>query len=396
MDLDQLLARTAVSPRPYQQRIVQQVSDAYQGKSISRQGGSEPAVRSILIESPTGSGKTVMGLLAARYLQEQYPDLAVGWIAMRRNLLLQAEREHERHRIAVRDLHFVSMFDKQPTQLQAAREGGRKLLLVVDEAQHDAAGSCMHLHNLLRPDWILGLSATPYRVDRLKLCFEKVIRDAGIHRLIQDGYLAPYHHFTIPLWNPKEVASHYAREPQRWGKSIFYFANLRECFQVQQALGELGHAAEVVTGASDCEQQLDRFRQTELNCLVSCMRLTEGFDEPALKTAWVRDSSRGPTIQMGGRVFRQHPNLRWKQIVQSAETRWPMMRTAMPAAQFVWADDSWRSLQVNERINEISATVLRTLAQSEVKLPAFLVKQSSSTNSQRRNRRNFRDSQSGS
>jgi superfamily II DNA or RNA helicase len=392
MDLDQLLARTAVSPRPYQQRIVQQVSDAYQGKSISRQGGSESAVRSILIESPTGSGKTVMGLLAARFLQEQHPDLAVGWVAMRRNLLLQAEREHERHRIAVRDLHFVSMFDKQPTQLQATREGGRKLLLVVDEAQHDAAGSCMHLHNLLRPDWILGLSATPYRVDRLKLCFEKVIRDAGIHRLIQDGYLAPYHHFTIPRWTPQEVASHYAREPQRWGKSIFYFANLRECFQVQQALGELGHSAEVVTGASDCEQQLDRFRQTELNCLVSCMKLTEGFDEPALKTAWVRDSSRGPTIQMGGRVFRQHPNLRWKQIVQSAETRWPMMRTAMPAAQFVWMDDSWRSLQVNEQINEISTAILRSLAQSEVKLPAFLLKKGASTSSQRRNRENFSNS----
>ena len=43
----------------------------------------------------------------------------------------------------------------------------------------------------------VGLSATPFRADKVKLCFDSVIKDAGIHGLIQDGYLAQYHHYTL-------------------------------------------------------------------------------------------------------------------------------------------------------------------------------------------------------
>ena len=56
------------------------------------------------------------------------------------------------------------MFDRDPpTGLD---------LLVVDEAQHDAAQSMAVLHQRIRPRFILGLSATPFRADRVKLCFD--------------------------------------------------------------------------------------------------------------------------------------------------------------------------------------------------------------------------------
>src|SRR3712207_9443819 len=91
----------------------------------------------------------------------------------------------------------ISMFDKRPPQVD---------LLVIDEAQHDGALSMANLHSFIKPKKILGLSATPFRGDRFKLCFEKSIRDAGIHSLIQDGYLSPYHHYTIPQYTPASVA----------------------------------------------------------------------------------------------------------------------------------------------------------------------------------------------
>ena len=130
----------------------------------------------------------MMGLLIARVLQERL-GVRVGWVAMRRYLLDQARAENDDKRIGVR-AEFISMFDKEPpTGLD---------LLVVDEAQHDAANSMAHLHQLIRPRFILGLSATPYRSDRVKLCFDSVLKDAGIQALIQDGYLSAYHHFTLP------------------------------------------------------------------------------------------------------------------------------------------------------------------------------------------------------
>ena len=129
---------------------------AFAGEFRNAAGEREPAARSVLIESPTGSGKTVMGLLAARLLQDRH-GLRAGWAAMRRNLLTQTAAENAAKRLGVEPLHLISMFDRDPP-----REVD---LLIVDEAQHDAASSMAHLHNVIRPRYIIGLTATPFRVD---------------------------------------------------------------------------------------------------------------------------------------------------------------------------------------------------------------------------------------
>src|SRR4051812_7350820 len=102
MDIATIIADTGVEARPYQQRIISKAVDFF-----TREGR-----RSVLIESPTGSGKTVMGLLAARALQQQL-GVRVGWVAMRRFLLAQAAAENRDRGIHV-DAEFISMFDKQP------------------------------------------------------------------------------------------------------------------------------------------------------------------------------------------------------------------------------------------------------------------------------------------
>src|SRR5690349_222007 len=99
MDIDALIGRTAAQARPYQKRIVEKALHYF----------THSGARSVLIESPTGSGKTVMGLLAARALQEAL-GVRVGWVAMRRYLLTQARAENERLGIQA-EVAFVSMFD---------------------------------------------------------------------------------------------------------------------------------------------------------------------------------------------------------------------------------------------------------------------------------------------
>ncbi len=220
MDFNTLIACTHVQPRPYQGRIVTKVLDLF-----VRQG-----LRSILIESPTGSGKTVMGLLAAKALQEQL-GLRVGWVAMRRYLLAQAEAENRARGINL-TAQFISMFDRDPvTGLD---------LLVVDEAQHDAAQSMAFIHQRVRPRYILGLSATPFRADKVKLCFDSVVRDAGIQALIQDGYLSAYTHYTIPRHSPADVVACYLRERQRWGRTLIYFHTLDQCRRADALLQAAG------------------------------------------------------------------------------------------------------------------------------------------------------------
>ena len=370
-DFDKVVAGTKLEPRPYQKRIVQQAVDMYRGRHVNRNGHTERAAASILIESPTGSGKTSMGLMTARGLQEEVPDLEVAWVAMRKNLLGQAERENISKAIGVKNIKFVSMFCKNPVELF---DRTKPLLVVSDEGHHDAAGSMANIHCSLKPEFVLGLSATPFRCDDLKLCFEKVIKDAGIHRLISDGYLSTFDHFTIPDWTVDTVAQHFLADVERWGKSIFYFLDLEQCHRLNRLLLAAGIRSDVVTGSSDVDSQAEAFADGRLQVLVNCMKLTEGFDCPDLKTVWVRDGSRGPTMQMAGRVLRRHKDLPIKQIVQSKLTKYPFLRVAHSRYQFLWENDAWKSLTINPELDDINDAARMAIATSVVVLPQFLRK----------------------
>jgi hypothetical protein len=62
-----------------------------------------------------------------------------------------------------------------------------------------------------------------------------------------------------------------------------------------------------------------------------------------------------------------------KQIVQCQKTRWPFVRTAAAAYQYVWDGKSWKSLTVNPFINQVNNRTLQALARTNVVLPEFLI-----------------------
>ncbi|TWU56990.1 Reverse gyrase [Rubripirellula tenax] len=355
-----LWALSGLQPRDYQSRIIESAIKMFAGQF--RVGDrTSPAASSVLIESPTGSGKTVMGLAAAAFIQRTTGS-RVGWVAMRRNLLSQAEAENVLRRFGVK-MHLISMFDKDPPPCD---------LLVVDEAQHDAATSMANLHSKIRPTWTLGLSATPYRTDRIKLCFDQVIRDAGIAALIADGYLSQYHHYTIPEYTPSVVADLLSSDPDRWGKSLVFFHRRVECEELQAMLSNRGIRSEVVTATSNRDRQLVDFVAGRFDVLINMAILTEGFDCPELKTVFCRPSGKGTTIQMAGRVLRTSHRVPKKQVVQCRHTRHPMMRTAMPEEQYLWTDDGWRSIRANARLDEMAMIARRRVAKADVKLPPLI------------------------
>lgn len=399
--LEAVIETTKLEARPYQVRIVQRAVNCFLGRDESKDGRVREATQNVLIESPTGSGKTPMGLMSAKYLQEELKSqgekLTVVWVSMRRNLLKQAERENSHPSlenpdgkgIDLENLRFISMFCKDlPIDLLPENREG-KLLLIHDEAQHDTANSAINIHDWFKPDFCLGLTATPFRADRVKLCFSVTINDMGIHQLIQAGYLSEYNHYTLDEWKPETVAKHYAADTERWGPSLAFFLTTDECRRCMEALATEGvpvvanvdidgHAKEVnciVTGDSDRERQILALERGQFNMLINMAVLTEGFNFPGLKTVWLRDSSKGPTIQMGGRVFRKFANISHKQVVQSGRTEWPMPRTATPDTSFVWQPEmmQWLSLKTNPMIDDIEDTVRLTALEIEVEMPDFII-----------------------
>jgi len=131
---------------------------------------------------------------------------------------------------------------------------------------------------------------------------------------------------------------------------------------------------EVVTASTDRDRQLDDFEQGKLDVLINMNILTEGFDCPTLQTVFCRPSVKGCTIQMAGRVLRKCPSLSMKQIVQCSHTKHPFLKTALPAEQFSWMNNEWRSLKLNKQLVEISNRARLVVSKTEVELPAIVSK----------------------
>jgi intein/homing endonuclease len=222
-------------------------------------------------------------------------------------------------------------------------------------------------------------TATPFRTDRVKLAYEKIIRDCGVRFLIEEGYLAPFSQYVIPEWSPEEIAKQLILTPERWGKSVVYFKNSELCWDLQARLQAGGITSAVMLGSHSMERRetaFDGFDTGKIQVLINVHLLTEGFDSPDLQTVWVRDSVKLPTMQMAGRSLRKDPDNPNKvaQIVQSDKTTWPYPKcvNVKPDKQFIWRDEEWRSLDPSERVEEMMRQVQQMILTKPRFLPAYL------------------------
>ena len=361
-------------PRDYQIRIIKKVYESFAS-----------GLESVMIESPTGSGKTALSLMSLKLIKKELPNIKFGWVAMRRNLLKQAAEENKR--IGVTDIEFISMFDSNPPKCD---------LMIMDECQHSAAKTCVELYTKTGSSKYLGMSATPMRTDRVKLAFQRTIRDCGVRFLIEKGYLAPFNLYALPRWDVDEVVSKFLLDPEHWGKSVIYMKDREQCYELQERLGKGGVKSEVMLGSHSMtvrEGMFDRFDSGESQALINVNLLIEGFDAPDMKTVWVRDSSKLPTIQMSGRVLRKDPNNPDKvaHIVQSDETSFPYTKVAKARKEFIWKN-GWKSLESNDQIDRIIENVRKRVLVKDKKMPSYFGKTPTSVRVDRHGSLRYNDS----
>ncbi len=314
---------------------------------------SRSIVSSALVIVPTGGGKTHLGLSVAATLQDQ--GLRVGWCAAKRELLRQVDQENKRFGFGV-ELRLVSMFDRSPPPCDC---------LIMDEAHHDACTSAASLLAAMSPAYVIGLTATPFRTDQARLAYNHVLRRCSIQSLQDDGYLSHYRHITIESWDPIQVARVWLADRAEFGKTVIFFRTEADGALCVNELRTAGVACELVSGRTDRDSQIADFAADRLQVLVAMACLTEGFNDPSLKTVFVRPASRGPTVQMAGRVFRQHPNIPIKTLVQCQRTPMPFPRIAKPREQFVITNGVWRSIGATRQLDALVQS-MRALAASGV------------------------------
>ena len=336
--------------RPYQREAVEKSLNYF-----------DSGIASVLIEAPVGSGKTVMGLMIVSELQRRGP-LRVNYVASRRHILDQMMKLNAEHFHC--DIVPVSVFNSNPPPAD---------MVILDEAHHEATQSCITMYERTGNRLTLGLSATPMRTDRMRLSFQRCVQCCGIQRLIDLGVLSPYHSYKMPEWNVETVSRIFLQSPEHWGKSLVFFSTIAECRRFQAALAEAQIACEVVTGSSNKDKQLELFINGNLQVIANVSVLSEGFDLPELSSVFIRDASRLPTIQMGGRGLRRADGKDHCNIIQSEHSPFPFERIAAPAEGFRYYREKWLSCSGNSQI--ISDTVARSVQlltkRSKVKLPHF-------------------------
>lgn len=72
--------------------------------------------------------------------------------------------------------------------------------IVIDEFHHVAAASYQRIVNYFKPRFLLGLTATPYRMDNqdiFQFCEDNVVYEINLQEAINKDYLVPFHYYGI-------------------------------------------------------------------------------------------------------------------------------------------------------------------------------------------------------
>lgn len=289
--------------RPYQQDAVDALERAF-----------EEHLR-VLFVGPTGMGKTVLFSYITAGAASNGCRVCIA--VHRRELVDQVSASLERfcvdHGIVAAGYPQQAWKRVQVMSIQTVIRRLNKFepfdLVVLDEAHHAVSQSYTKflLHHSGRQ--ILGVTATPCRLDGKGLghIFETMVLGPTPADLIQTGYLSPYELYApsdVDLSGVHRRGGDYAKEelaaamdkPKIIGCAIEHYELLG---RDKQAIGfavtveaaqklaaqfrERGHTAEAIYGdmpADDRRAMVERFRQGETKLLWNCDLVGEGFDVP--------------------------------------------------------------------------------------------------------------------
>ena len=319
--------------RPYQRDLRDRLREEF------RQGG-----RRVLAVSPTGSGKTVLFALTAKAAAES--GSRVGVIVHRQEILQQISETLKAvglaHDVVSAGRHggrgqvFVASVQTLARRLDVVPEPA---LLVIDEAHHSVSGQYMEVLARWNTARVLGVTATPERLDGrgLGTVFDRMVLGPSTAWLVENGFLARPVYYS-PTTGPdmsgvRKVGGDYSRsataaildKPSITGDAVEHYRRLvgnapavAFCVSVEHAknvaekFASAGVPAASIDGAMDPAARkgvVDSLRDGRLRVMTSCELVSEGFDLPAVRAAILLrpTASLAMHLQQVGRALRPAP-----------------------------------------------------------------------------------------
>jgi len=316
--------------RPYQQAAIDGARAAYKAGN-----------RAVLFQLPTGGGKTVTASTVVRGAAQR--GNGTWWLTHRRELADQASQTF--HGLGIPHGTIRAGHISDPTalvQVASIQTIARRLgslpapeLIVFDEAHHIGASQWQQIFDAYPRARILGLTATPWRLDGqgLGTWFGQMVSGPTVAELIEAKSLSPYRLFapaTPDLTGVKTAAGDYQRgalakamdKPAIVGDAIGHYqrlcagkravafaAGVDNSKHIAAQFCAAGVPAEHVDGSMPGEARdaaVDRFRRGETLILSNADLFGEGFDVPAIEAAILLRPTKSLSLylQQVGRALR--------------------------------------------------------------------------------------------
>ncbi|WP_290748147.1 DEAD/DEAH box helicase family protein [Exiguobacterium sp. UBA3968] len=269
----------------------------------------------------TGLGKTYLSAFFTRDFTR------VLFLAHQKELLLQAERSFQKVNPAWQTGFYIGS-DRTVTEtteivfasvqtLAQKRHLDRFAtdqfdLIIVDEFHHAAATSYRKIIDHFTPRFLLGLTATPDRMDGADvyaICHHNVAFQMHFTAAIAEGFLTPFHYYgihdTIDYSQirrigrtydasqlehrqlDREVADniYHSWEKRRQTKTIGFCSSIKQAEYLAQVFREKGTTAFALTGqTTNRTKYMQAFEQGEIDVLFTVDLFNEGVDIPKVDT----------------------------------------------------------------------------------------------------------------
>ena len=320
--------------RPYQLQAVSELRSAF------RQGH-----HAALLVMPTGAGKTVVFTEIARSATSRGKSVFI--LVHRRELVTQASDKLTKagvdHGIIAAGFkpstHRVQVASVQTLAKRLLTVPAEPDLIIIDEAHHAVAGSWDKILVKFSNAKVVGVTATPSRLDGRGLGshFSTLVSGPSVEQLTKLGFLSQHRVFAPPviadLSNVKTRAGDYANDqlsqamdrPTITGDAIGHYKRLADglpaiafCCSVAhaesvcEAFNAAGYRAKLVTGKMKMEERDEAISgladgRTQILCSVDVV--SEGTDVPAVSAAILLRPTQSEALylQQVGRILRPQP-----------------------------------------------------------------------------------------
>jgi len=337
-----------LTPRPYQKEAIE----------LAEKDFFSHKLKSGMICHPTGGGKT---FAAAKFVADALTSKKITkclWLVHSIELCNEAYNTFKNLGLNTskwnRDTKEVS--DITICMIQSAKNLSKECksfdLIVIDEAHHFAVDEknenlvttyenrYSKLLKQLKHKHLLGLTATPTRLDGKRLSFEKVIHLITFYDLVKLGFLAKpqYHEIKTEQYyqlsknsrsdftqkslgslnnseRNEKIASEWYKNKNKFGKTIVFCVSIDHCNSLMSEFIKLDKdiKCKTVTGKTDKTLRstiVDEFDKGLIDIVFNCQVFTEGFNSPSINTVLIARPTMSETLfmQMIGRGSRILPN----------------------------------------------------------------------------------------